>query len=52
MQPVSNPVHQGERMTSWCDIATWPIGLAEPERPAQMDATVSSIHAKLDELSA
>ena len=39
----------GERMTSWFDIVTWPIGLDEPEGPEGIDDdAVKAIHAKLD----
>ena len=52
VQPVSSPVHQGEEMTSWFDITTWPLGLAEPEGPAGTAETVTNIHSKLEDIEA
>ena len=52
VQAVNSPVHGGERMTSWFDIMTWPIGLDEPEGPTGIEETVQSIHAKLGEIEA
>lgn len=52
VQAVNSPVHQGEVMTSWFDILTWPIGIKEPEGPAGIEETVKRIHAQLDEIEA
>lgn len=43
-------INPGQPTTSWFDLKTWPIGLAEPEGPAGMDETVKMLHAKVDEL--
>merc|ERR1711862_654366 len=43
-------INPGETTTSWFDLMTWPIDLAEPEGPAGMEETVKMIHAKIEEL--
>lgn len=43
-------INPGEATTSWFDLKTWPIDLAEPEGPAGMEETVGMLHAKIKEL--
>ena len=42
----------GGRCTSWFDIVTWPVGLAEPEGPTGIDDTVKRVHKMLEEIEA
>lgn len=49
VQAVTSPVHQGEKMTSWFDIKTWPLGTAEPENPTGTAETVARIHKMLED---
>jgi predicted esterase len=52
VQAVTSPVHGGETMTSWFDIKTWPIGLAEPEGPTGIEESVKGVHEQLDAIVA
>lgn len=48
MQPVT--IDNGGQTTSWFDLVTWPLSLAEPEGPAGIDTSVAQIHSMIDDL--
>ena len=43
-------INGGMQSTSWMDLKTFPVDTAEPQAGADFDATVSSVHAMLEEI--